>query len=63
MNGTKTSVTYKELKKILDKLNEEQLEQNATIFINGEYYPINDIRIIKHDDVLDKGHIYLCCFS
>lgn len=52
-------MTYKQLFQILCKLTDEQLEQNITIKINDEFYPINEFAFaLKENEILDEGHFY-----
>lgn len=54
--------TYRELKKKLDELSEEQLDQNVTLYDHDddEYYPVTvSVTTVDYTDVLDKGHAVL----
>ena len=54
-------MTYKELRKKLNKLSEEELLQTATVKdeYNDEYNAVEYVERTKHTNVLDKGHFYL----
>ena len=52
--------TYREIKEILQGIPDEQLDQTATVYIEGhhaEYYGLNDHEFTKEDDVLDRNHL------
>ena len=53
-------MTYKELKEKLDKLTEEQLMTDVTIFdtVERQFYGGIDFGITDESDVLDAGHPY-----
>lgn len=59
------TLTYRELKAELDKLTDEQLNMNVTVYVTGvdEYYPlVGDYPFPTSTDecqVLDAGHPYL----
>jgi hypothetical protein len=54
-------MTYKELKAHIEVMDEEQLNQDVTLFDTEaeEFYPVNDIDFAPETDVLDKNHPYL----
>ena len=52
-------MTYKELKNILNAMNEESLNCDAVVYIPGinEHIPLTDFPISTNtNDVLDEGH-------
>jgi hypothetical protein len=51
-------VTYKDLKLILDSLNEEQLNSDICVhdITSDEYIPEVSFYIVQVTDVLDEGH-------
>lgn len=56
-------MTYQQLLAHLLLLNEEQLQQNVTLYDNlhtvDEFYPLSDVGFATENDVLDKGHMFL----
>ena len=57
-------MNYRQLLDELQQLNEEQLEQDVTVYVSGvdEYYglrPDYPVAISEADDVLDEDHFYL----
>ena len=54
-------MTFKQLQHFLYELEDEQLDFDVIIHMDGEYYPVNDLQICneKEDDRLDDGHPYL----
>ena len=53
---------YRELKQLLDKMTESELDQTVTVFVEdvGEFYPVLSAGVASEDnDVLDPGHVYL----
>ena len=59
-------MTWKELIAKLSGMTPEQKEQDATVFSQGEFYPVTDIRETDDDNdddeasgILDDGHIYV----
>lgn len=54
------TISYRELKEVLENMTEEELDQIATVHTeNGEFYPIRTVTITTFDDILAKGQIYL----
>lgn len=59
------NITYKQLIEKLKTLNEEQLNQNVTVYLDlsEEAIPVKDMVFIEEGDfldgVLDKGHAVL----
>lgn len=53
-------MTYNELKKILDNMTSEELNQTATVYLNyeDEFAPISSVLVAQESDILDDGHIY-----
>lgn len=51
-------MTYKQLKIILDAMEEQELNQTATIFVPGidEYFPATVAYATDEQDVLDVNH-------
>lgn len=47
--------TYKKLKDTLTELTDEQLEMNVSVLLDGEIYPLNDVKIVSeiNEDILD----------
>lgn len=47
--------TYKKLKDALIELTDEQLEMNVSVLLDGEIYPLNDVKIVSeiNEDILD----------
>lgn len=52
-------MTYGELLTMLQAMSADRLQDNATINLDGEFYPVKDIVTQQGNDVLDDGHIYL----
>jgi hypothetical protein len=56
-------MTYQQLLAHLLLLNEEQLQQEVTVYNChahvDEFYPLFDIDFATENDVLDKGHMFL----
>ena len=54
-------MTYEELKKHIEVMDKEQLQQDVTIYdtLDDEYYPVNDINLASSTDVLDINHPFL----
>lgn len=58
-------MTYRDIKEALEKLDDQQLDMDATIYdcFRDEFYLINRWRINNRDDdngdILDEGHPYL----
>lgn len=54
-------MTFKELQAVLSDLDDEQLEFNILAHVDGEYYPVVELKICddKEDDRLEDGHPYL----
>ena len=53
---------YKHLLDILNDMTDEELEQDATAYLNAEdeYVPISAVLVAdKSQSVLDVGHVYL----
>lgn len=55
-------LTWGELKKLLEGLTPEQLDQNVTVHDGEEFHPMNTLAITDETDVLDAGHPYLFYF-
>lgn len=58
------NMTWRQLKEILSQMPSERLDDNATIFACGEFFPILSMgKVDEYDDegggVLDDGHSYL----
>lgn len=55
------NLTYRTLKKYLDSLSDEQLDDNVTVYLSeyDEYYPVEAVYTSESDDVLHSGHVYL----
>lgn len=53
--------TYKQLKRILDNMSEEELEQTATVYVGpmDEYMPVCKTGFTSETDILDDGHLVL----
>ena len=49
--------TYRQLADIIEKMDEEQKDMNATVYVEGydEFYPIKDVTI-SEDSLVDIGH-------
>ena len=54
------NLRYRDLKKALDSLPEEQLDQNVSVYVSSEdeYFPLKELDLAE-DDVLDEGHLIL----
>jgi hypothetical protein len=54
-------LTYRQLKAFLNKLKDEQLDQNVAVYDDEVYetYPARGVYISKDSDVLDDGHAYI----
>lgn len=54
-------MTYAKLLERLMTLNEEQLNQDVTIYVenNDEFYPVQNLAINAYSDVLDINHPFL----
>ena len=54
-------MTFRQLQHFLYELEDEQLDFDVIIQMDGEYYPVKDLQICneKEDDRLDDGHPYL----
>lgn len=54
-------MTYGKLLERLTALNEEQLKQDVTIYVenNDEFYPVQNLAINAYSDVLDINHPFL----
>ncbi len=55
------NLTWREIRDELNRLSEDRLDDNATVYLKGEdeWMPVMDMGITEEDDVLDKGHSYL----
>ncbi len=57
------NLTWRELRDIIDKFNEKQLDQTATVYVGGvdEFYPIESVKTANEEDqdVLDGGHKFM----
>jgi len=55
------NMTYKELQEAIERMSEDQKNQNATVFVSGinEYFPIERMYVEPVTDVLDAGHIVM----
>lgn len=54
-------MNYHELKKIINELNEYELNQTVTAYINldDEFVPVTSVLIAEsNQDILDAGHVY-----
>jgi hypothetical protein len=56
-----SNLTYRQLLKILQKMDDNWLDANISVYLSGEeeYMPVCAFRINEEDDVLDAGHPYL----
>lgn len=54
-------MTYAKLLERLSALNQEQLNQDVTIYVenNDEFYPVQNLAINVYSDVLDINHPFL----
>lgn len=52
------NLTYRGLLHVLLNATNAELDQNVTVLIGGEYYPIPAVKYAEQD-VLDEGHLYL----
>ena len=54
------NLTYRDLLELLaHNTTAEQLQQNVTVMVDDEYYPVTDVGVNVGDDVLDDGHLVL----
>ncbi len=56
------SLTYRELRNVLNQVSEKQLDQNVTVFVapQDEMYPVGLIETSSDkQDILDPGHLVL----
>lgn len=55
------SVTYRQLRDALNNLQDQQLDDNATVYIegDGEFFEIKATYEETEDNVLHKGHFVL----
>ena len=53
--------TYRDLLNVLKKIPNKRLDDNISVqdVEDDEYYPVQHIRIIENDDVLEAGSVYL----
>jgi hypothetical protein len=53
--------SYRDLYNVLKTIPEERLDDNISVrdAEDDEYYPVQEIRIMKNDNVLEKGSVYL----
>ncbi|MEN6620817.1 MAG: hypothetical protein ABFD50_04655 [Smithella sp.] len=55
-------MTYQELLQKLQSATQEQLRQDATIYVSSkdEFFPISSFEVVDpENDVLDEGHLIL----
>lgn len=58
-------MTWRQLKEILSQMTENHLDDNVTIFVTNEFFPVLKMAQVNSDDdqdaggVLDIGHSYL----
>mgnify|MGYP001040970710 CR=1 FL=1 len=52
-------MTYEQLITNLQTLSSDARQYTVTVFCEGEFMPIKEIRVQVGDDVLDDGHPYL----
>jgi len=54
-------MTYQELLERLLIASKEELSQNVTVVVDGEFYPVDDYDLTDpdDDDVLDSDHLIL----
>ena len=57
----KDSLTFRELAELIERLPEENKDDDVTVFVRGvdEYYPAETLRVHVGDDILHNGHPYL----
>ncbi len=53
--------TYRDLRDAINKLPEDHLDDNITVYVHheDEWYGIVEIKIEDEDNVIDKGCLYL----
>jgi hypothetical protein len=53
--------SYRDLYNVLKTIPEERLDDNISVrdAEDDEYYPVQEIRIMKNDNVLEKGSVCL----
>jgi len=53
-------MTYRELLKELNYLDDEQLDMDVVVYDNGEsdWFPVTELVTVKESDVLDRKHPY-----
>ena len=52
-------MTYRIMSSILKNLTEEQLDDDVTIHLDGEFFGRCNFAAHVGDDILDHGHVYL----
>ena len=53
------SMTYQGLKNRLEEMTSEELNNDVSICVGGEFYELESVEISEDCDVLDDGHPYL----
>ena len=51
--------TYAGLKKELAAMDPDSLMQTVTVELEGEFYPVKQVKVVTDTDVLDDGHVVL----
>lgn len=62
--GKQMHMTWRQLLEVLSQMPSEHLDDDVTICVNGEFFPVKSMGLVDEEDeegggVLDDGHSYL----